>query len=222
MVRWSNPGRGEIYRTCPDRPWGPPNLLYNGYRVFPGGKERPGREADPSPLLVPWSRKSRAIPLLSLWAEPSTCTEPQCLYRATVPVQSFSACTEPQCLYTAWVPVQECAYFLHNIHHNLEEIIKNMSTEKGGKELPLSIYRAIDWLTDYTVLNLKIACNHKYMLRTTLFCPEASVRNYHYSLHNNQEKRSYQLLRIGSLKWLINIWYFVMFLLFFLASIGHF
>ena len=26
-----------------------PSLLYNGYRVFPGGKERPGREADPSP-----------------------------------------------------------------------------------------------------------------------------------------------------------------------------
>jgi len=24
--------------------------LYNGYRVFLGGKERPGREADPSPL----------------------------------------------------------------------------------------------------------------------------------------------------------------------------
>jgi hypothetical protein len=30
--------------------WGPPRLLYNGYRVFPGGKERPGRDADPSPL----------------------------------------------------------------------------------------------------------------------------------------------------------------------------
>ena len=29
---------GEIFRTCPDRPWGPPSLLYNGYRVFPGGK----------------------------------------------------------------------------------------------------------------------------------------------------------------------------------------
>jgi hypothetical protein len=28
---------------------GPAHLLYNGYRVFPGGKERPGREADPSP-----------------------------------------------------------------------------------------------------------------------------------------------------------------------------
>ena len=45
----SNPSRGEIFRTCPDWSWGPPNLLYNGYQVFPGGKERPGREADPSP-----------------------------------------------------------------------------------------------------------------------------------------------------------------------------
>jgi hypothetical protein len=33
-----NPGGGEIFRTRPDRPWGPPTLLYNGYRVFPGGK----------------------------------------------------------------------------------------------------------------------------------------------------------------------------------------
>ena len=40
---------GEIFRTCPDRPWGPPSLLYNGYRVFHGGKERPERDADPSP-----------------------------------------------------------------------------------------------------------------------------------------------------------------------------
>ena len=48
---------GQIFRTCPDRPWGPPSLLYNGYQFFPGGKERPGRDADPSPLLVPWSKK---------------------------------------------------------------------------------------------------------------------------------------------------------------------
>ena len=45
----SNPGGDEIFRTCPDRPWGPPSLLYNGYRVFPGGKVRPGRDADHSP-----------------------------------------------------------------------------------------------------------------------------------------------------------------------------
>jgi hypothetical protein len=48
-VQGSNPGGGEIFRTCPDRPWDPPNHLYNGYLVFPGGRKRPGRDADPSP-----------------------------------------------------------------------------------------------------------------------------------------------------------------------------
>jgi len=37
-VRVSNPGGGDIFRTHPDRPWGPHSLLYNGYRVFPDGK----------------------------------------------------------------------------------------------------------------------------------------------------------------------------------------
>jgi len=60
-------GGGEIFRTCPDRPWGPPSLLYNKYRIFPRGKERPARDAGhltPSSVVV---RKSRAIPLLPLW-----------------------------------------------------------------------------------------------------------------------------------------------------------
>jgi hypothetical protein len=56
------------FTYCPDRPWGLPSLLYNGYRISPGGRKRPGRDADPSPpLLVPRSKKqSRAITLLSL------------------------------------------------------------------------------------------------------------------------------------------------------------
>ena len=37
-VRGSNPGEGKIFRTWPDRSWGPPNLLYNGYWVFLGDK----------------------------------------------------------------------------------------------------------------------------------------------------------------------------------------
>jgi hypothetical protein len=37
-VLGSNPSGEEIFRTRPDRPWGPPSLLYNEYRVFPGGK----------------------------------------------------------------------------------------------------------------------------------------------------------------------------------------
>jgi len=43
------PRWGEIFRTSPDQPWDPHSLLYSGYRVFPGGKMRPGRDADPSP-----------------------------------------------------------------------------------------------------------------------------------------------------------------------------
>jgi hypothetical protein len=42
-ARGSNPGGGEIFRTRPDRPWGPHSLLYNGYRVYFPGVKRPGR-----------------------------------------------------------------------------------------------------------------------------------------------------------------------------------
>ena len=41
--------RWEKFSARPDRSWGPPSLLYNGYWVFPGGKVRPGRVADHSP-----------------------------------------------------------------------------------------------------------------------------------------------------------------------------
>jgi hypothetical protein len=63
----SNPG-GARFSARPDWPWGPPSLLYIGYRVFPGGKVRLGRAVDHSPLLMPRSRKGRAIPLLTLEA----------------------------------------------------------------------------------------------------------------------------------------------------------
>jgi hypothetical protein len=48
-IRGSNPGGGEISRTGPDRSGGPPSLLYSRYRVFPGVRKQPGRDADPSP-----------------------------------------------------------------------------------------------------------------------------------------------------------------------------
>jgi len=46
---------------------------------FPGVKSGRGVTLIHHPLIVPWSRKSRAIPLLPLWA--------------VRPVQSLSACT---------------------------------------------------------------------------------------------------------------------------------
>ena len=47
-VRGSNPSEDEIFHTCPDCPCGPPSLLYNGYRGFPGGKAL-GRSVDHPP-----------------------------------------------------------------------------------------------------------------------------------------------------------------------------
>ena len=78
-VRGSNPGGGEIFRTCPDRPWVPPSPLCNEYRLFCGVKRGRGVRLTPHSLLMLWPRKGRAIPLLPLWA--------------VRPVQRLSLCT---------------------------------------------------------------------------------------------------------------------------------
>ena len=70
---------GEIFCTCPDRPWGPPGLLYDRYRVFPGGKVRPRRAADHS------THSSAAV----IEGQSYTSTP----LRAVRPVQRLSACT---------------------------------------------------------------------------------------------------------------------------------
>ena len=53
----SNPGGGEIFRTHRGRPWGPPNLLYNWYRVSFTDIKRPERGADHPHHLAPRLRK---------------------------------------------------------------------------------------------------------------------------------------------------------------------
>ena len=88
-VRGSNSGRGEIFRTCPDRPWGPPGLLYNRYRVFPRSKDRPGRDTDSSPPSSAVGHERVELYLYSPYG-------PYGLYRVSVPVQG---CTLPLLLH---------------------------------------------------------------------------------------------------------------------------
>ena len=65
-----------------------------------------GVRLTPHPLLVPWSRKSRTIPLLPLWAvrlvqSLSACT----VHYTSTPPMGRTACTEPQCLYSRAIPL---------------------------------------------------------------------------------------------------------------------
>jgi len=78
--RGSNPDGGETFRTCPNRPCDPPSFLYNGYRVFPRDKERPGRDANPSPPSSAVGHERVEVYLYSPYG-------PYGLYRASVSVQ---------------------------------------------------------------------------------------------------------------------------------------
>ena len=93
---------GEIFRTCTNRPWGPPSLLYNRYRVFPGGKERPGRDADPS--------------------HPSSAVVKKGYSYTSTPPMGRTACTEPQCLYKGALSATKLIQ-LNNIENQLDATI---------------------------------------------------------------------------------------------------
>jgi hypothetical protein len=66
MIGVRSPAEAKDFfsNLCPDRLWGPPSLMYSGYRgSFPWDKARSRRDADHSPHLVPMSRMSRRKPL---------------------------------------------------------------------------------------------------------------------------------------------------------------
>ena len=116
-ARGSNPGGGEIFRTCPERPWGPPCLLYNGYRVIPGGKERPDRDADPSPPSSAVGHERVELYLYSPYG-------PYGLYRASVPVQG---CTLP-------LPFSVCISVTHKVRDSSVAIATRYGLDGPGIE----------------------------------------------------------------------------------------
>ena len=97
MVRGSNPGGGEIFCTCPDRPGAQPASCTIGTGSFPGGKERPGRDTDPSLPSIAVGHERVEPYLYSPYGLYG-------LYRASVPVQ---ACTLPFTFF------RECVLFIY-------------------------------------------------------------------------------------------------------------
>ena len=133
---WLRAGRSGIESRCQEKfsapiQTGPRDHSASctmGTGSFLEVKSSRGVTLTPHFLLVAWSRKSRAILLLPLWAvQPvqslSACTVqlylyspygPYGLYRASVPVQysytstppmGRTACTGPQCLYSTAIPL---------------------------------------------------------------------------------------------------------------------
>jgi hypothetical protein len=72
-VRGTDPGGGEVFRTRPDRPWGPPSLLYNGYRVSFTAIKRPGGGVDHThPIQDNWYSKETGMENCATWWFPPT------------------------------------------------------------------------------------------------------------------------------------------------------
>ena len=95
-VRGSNPvGGGRDFPHLSRPALRPTQTLYNGYRLFLGGKKRPGRDADPSPPSSAVAMKGQS-------------------YTSTPPI-GCTACTEPQCLYKGAIYLIFClCSFLYN------------------------------------------------------------------------------------------------------------
>jgi hypothetical protein len=79
--------------------------MYNRYRVFPGGKERPGRDAVPSPASSAVGHERVELYLYSPYG-------PYGLYRASVPVQGWPLLTFQ--LFLSEVQIHPVAAVLHS------------------------------------------------------------------------------------------------------------
>ena len=89
---------GRDFPHPSSRPWGPPSLLLNGYRVFPGSKA--GGALTTYPHAAP-RLKSRTIPFLPLWA--------------------FLACSRVNFpFYDVWLKCQSCNIIIMSIKYTLQ------------------------------------------------------------------------------------------------------
>jgi len=149
---------GEIFRLCPDRPWGPPSLLYNGYRVFPGGKEQPRRDADPS---LPSSAVGHERVERYLYSPYG----PYGLYRASVPGQGWPL---PLPLhFVAIFPYRLSKFLFLSIEHTSTPLFLILNLESYFTVLVTLLFVKTcvpDWRTSGS------CCYTKYMLSVMNCC----------------------------------------------------
>ena len=146
-----------------------------GTGSFPGVKSGRGVTLTPQPLLVPWSRKGRAIPLLPLWA--------------VRPVQSLSACTSvhftiffspPQV--TSMVRLTT-PYFPHFYHGNVSQQTSPRNTHDALQRLTHCVTSGFRHEVDENCAlpghYAASSRNSSPTFRYNLSAPTSRVRNLH-------------------------------------------
>ena len=105
---------GEIFRTSPDRPWGPPILLHNGYWVFPGGEAAGAWRRPPTPSSAEVKERVELhVHLLHLWAF-VTCYG---LTFAFTILQSDLCCLSVSCCEAEWArQLMQCYSCTHKVY----------------------------------------------------------------------------------------------------------
>ena len=71
-VRGSNSSKGDVFRTLPDWPRGPPSLQYTGQQVYFPGVKQPGCGIENPPLSAAeveygWRYMYLYLPLVPAW-----------------------------------------------------------------------------------------------------------------------------------------------------------
>ena len=157
-----NLGGCEIFRICPGRLWGPPSLLYNGYRVFPGGKDQPGRqEREELYLYFPHG--------------------PYGLYRASVPVQG---CNLPLHFFTYRSLSSSLYSFLH-FHVVLPLLCPNILLSTSTTANTLSLRFSLN-VRDHFSHPYKTTCKTIFLYILTFYIWKAN-RKTKYSSPNESK-----------------------------------
>jgi hypothetical protein len=116
-----------------------PAFCTRGTESFPGVLSGRGMTLTPHPLLVPWSWKSRAIPLLPLWA--------------VRPVQSLSACIRMYFTLPFLLGDSPASEFYMSGNHPEESI---QHTENGESLKSRSVELLAPWTANMSGRKLKV------------------------------------------------------------------
>jgi hypothetical protein len=146
-------GVGEIFSTRPDRPWGPPSLLYNWYRFFSGGKAAEAWRWPPPPPSSAEVKERVDLYLLPLWA--------------------FVACS--RVIFTSPLPLPYISQYYGKAQNNSEErkVWVTPNYMFGSQDSSVSI-ATNDWID-----NPRFTEGQRYFLLSKMSKPNRSHAHYY-------------------------------------------